>query len=497
MKTFSLEQHSRRDFFKTVVAGGISLGTLSTLSGCNVIRETASGGRPIRRSFASLEQSDPNQIIDTYRDAVSQMRNLPSSDPRNWNQQAFIHGQGGSFTDCEHGNWLFLPWHRAYLFYFEDICRALTGNEDFALPYWNWAANPQIPQAFEQTSGTNPLFDPSRANTSVASVTSTRQPAIESMLSDPNFFRFAGGWNHQLNPQSTPKGSGSGAAENPPHNLVHATIGGNFTTAASPRDPIFWAHHCMVDCLWWEWNANREHPNTNDPDWWQSSFAGDFVDRDGDPVDDINVLITLLMPFLSYNYEESQKGNTQQFVEISPELRRFLNEGAEVELDVIDYLEIRRRIEVVLDQPVNLTADVELEALLPFINGEQPGRVLLTARQIDPPQNDNSVTRIFVNRPDASADLSTEDAHFAGSFGFFLAEESHMDIDYFIDVTDTLRRLRRQGALRDDESLSIQLISVPIEGRERQRGSNYAIGELAFAITRSIINGEVAEKMTE
>src|SRR3712207_7159774 len=40
---------------------------------------------------------------------------------------------------------IFLPWHRAYLGYFEQICRELSGYPRFALPYWDWTAEPKVP----------------------------------------------------------------------------------------------------------------------------------------------------------------------------------------------------------------------------------------------------------------------------------------------------------------------------------------------------------------
>ena len=38
---------------------------------------------------------------------------------------------------CPHGNWYFLPWHRAYLMSFENELRRVLNNPDFALPYWD------------------------------------------------------------------------------------------------------------------------------------------------------------------------------------------------------------------------------------------------------------------------------------------------------------------------------------------------------------------------
>jgi hypothetical protein len=70
------------------------------------------------------------------------MLQLPPSDPRNWYRIALIHT-----LDCPHGNWWFLPWHRGFLGYFEQICRQLSGDDEFAIPYWDWTAEPKVPDA--------------------------------------------------------------------------------------------------------------------------------------------------------------------------------------------------------------------------------------------------------------------------------------------------------------------------------------------------------------
>ena len=53
-----------------------------------------------------------------YRNAVAQLVALPSADPRQWTKLAQQHQDY-----CPHSNWWFLPWHRAYLFYFERVCQ--------------------------------------------------------------------------------------------------------------------------------------------------------------------------------------------------------------------------------------------------------------------------------------------------------------------------------------------------------------------------------------
>lgn len=95
-------------------------------------------GTRVRKNVASPEAA---QDIQSYRDAVAAMLKLPADDPRNWYRVAMVH-----LMDCPHGNWWFTTWHRGYLGYFEELCREMSGNPDFMLPYWDWTAHPEVPQ---------------------------------------------------------------------------------------------------------------------------------------------------------------------------------------------------------------------------------------------------------------------------------------------------------------------------------------------------------------
>jgi tyrosinase len=89
--------------------------------------------------------SDPNcppRVLGSYKKAIRAMLALPPTDPRNWYRYTLIHT-----LDCPHGNWWFLPWHRGYIGWFEQICRDLSGDPEFALPYWDWTKEPRVPKA--------------------------------------------------------------------------------------------------------------------------------------------------------------------------------------------------------------------------------------------------------------------------------------------------------------------------------------------------------------
>src|SRR5262249_44524305 len=89
--------------------------------------------------------------------AMRQLAQSNPSDPRGWVQQAFIHGNCDGFTRCQHGNWYFFPWHRAFLYHFEQLIQHFSGDDDFALPYWDWSRTHSVPASF--FGATNPLDD--------------------------------------------------------------------------------------------------------------------------------------------------------------------------------------------------------------------------------------------------------------------------------------------------------------------------------------------------
>jgi len=203
---------SRRSFVRTTAAVGAGIGLapfLGLIEGCDLSH------RPVRRSLATLAPDDP--IILTYREAVAAMKALPATDGRSWQRQAQIH-----FDHCPHGNWFFLPWHRAYLFYFEQICRELTGEPDFALPYWDWTADPHVPAAF-WGDASNPLFQPGRSATptSTADPSLVGRPVIDDILDEPDFLLFGSGAAAGQRDFSV-----YGRLEGTPHNYVHGFVGG-------------------------------------------------------------------------------------------------------------------------------------------------------------------------------------------------------------------------------------------------------------------------------
>lgn len=475
----TLDLLSRREFVKGASAfGAISLIAWSGgCESCNV------QNRPTRRNISNLAASDP--IIQTYKAAVAAMKALPSSDPRNWTQQANIH-----FNHCTHGNWFFLPWHRYYLLYFERICRKLTGDNGFALPYWNWTTHPGVPDVFWDTS--SPLYDPNRGVTQAdqADPSWVGASVIQNILNEPNFNIFASGppVGGQLH-----FATNTGILEGNPHNNIHGWIDStDMGTFMSPLDPVFWTHHNMLDCLWVDWNINLGNANTNDPAWGNQQFS-DFVDENGNPVT-ITVVDSVLLPIFVYQFEPCAPGEAGQAQRRSRnELEKFLRAGAPSKFEFVKKFELGQAITVEVGKSATGTIKVEPEAFRSVLEGNR-NLAVLTVSDVEIPSKRDFFVRVFVNKPDASTQTPIDDAHYAGSFAFFFDEAAMKGHDgesamterpkagYLVDMTPTLKKLNQAASLPSGQ-VDVSLVPVPYAHREAA-GQSLTVGRLEAGLAR-------------
>ena len=141
------------------------------------------------------------KMLASYAKGVEAMLKLPADHPQNWFRNAFVH-----LMDCPHGNWWFYVWHRGYLGFFESSIRALSGDDSFAIPYWDWTGLPQIPDGMFDgaLTPTDKAFAPYTSNLAV--FTSFIKPALtnywnslsaaqRAQLDIRGYKAFANAWN--------------------------------------------------------------------------------------------------------------------------------------------------------------------------------------------------------------------------------------------------------------------------------------------------------------
>lgn len=126
----------------------------------------------------NVTSPEGQKALATYAKGIEAMLKLPPDNPRNWFRHAFIH-----LMDCPHGNWWFYVWHRGYLGYFERTIRSLTGDDSFAIPYWDWTNLPQIPDGMFDgvLTPTDSAYEPYTGD--LARFTAFIQPALMSYWS--------------------------------------------------------------------------------------------------------------------------------------------------------------------------------------------------------------------------------------------------------------------------------------------------------------------------
>jgi len=485
MQTFNV--FSRRDFLKEASALGLA-GVSIWAGGCESCSQQIQN-RPTRKNIQTLWNANPSDpIITTYKKAVAAMKALPSSDPRSWEAQAQIHN-----NKCIHRNWLWLPWHRVYLVYFERICRKLSGDDTFALPYWNWNTHPAIPDPFWDTS--SPLYDANRAvtQTDQADTSIIGTTVLQNILNETNFELFASGPPPTSDLHAGPTSVMSGL-EATPHNGIHGFVGGDMGNFTSPRDPVFYTHHNMCDCMWTHWNIDLNNPNTNDPAWVDFQI-NDFVDENGNPVS-VAAGTTVLFPILSYQFEpcslagaQAGHGKLQ-----GRQLEAFLRAGAPSRLEWGPRFELRQSMTVEVGKPDTIPLSVEPAALATALQAGPRTRIVLTVGDVQMPRQRDFFVRVFLNKPDASGDTSIDDPHFAGSFAFFFDENAMQGhamapessaaplTGLLIDIKPTLQRLSQAGSLSASQ-VQVSLVPVPFARREAT-GERLTFGRLEVAVAR-------------
>jgi len=204
-----------------------------------------------RKSINELSATELNDYIH----ALGKLRDRSvanPADPTGYDFQAALHND--TFVGpCEHGNDHFLAWHRAHLYYFEDLLRASDPprTSKVTIPYWDWihpeASGDRFPAAFSTPGLTWPdrFMGPGVLPSDTLDI-----------VRDETNWNLFGGF-----PKGSPLGD-YGALELGPHNYMHSDfIGGRMgDPSTASEDPIYWSFHCFIDLAWHEWQRRNGFP---------------------------------------------------------------------------------------------------------------------------------------------------------------------------------------------------------------------------------------------
>ncbi|OEL36750.1 Polyphenol oxidase II, chloroplastic, partial [Dichanthelium oligosanthes] len=273
---------------------------------------------------------------EKYKEAIAKMKALPPEHPLSFVAQAAIHqaycdshyrwNDPAKDTSFDvHFSWLFAPWHRMYIYFYERALGQLIGDDTFAVPYWNWdAPSGMVVPALFRDSFANPLHnrnrDPEHLDALVdldyiGTLNSGKVPP-PIPFNEPQDKKYKEAVNKNLCTvfqQQIREGQGAraflgeklcskfkvgenelvgcqGSLERMAHTALHAWVGNpgsrvvgqdgvahpnadmGFLGSAG-RDPLFYSHHANVDRMWHIWSTKLGGKGFDDPEWLDASFV--------------------------------------------------------------------------------------------------------------------------------------------------------------------------------------------------------------------------------
>ncbi len=221
----------------------------------------------VHRKNAALLSDDE---VDALRRAFAQIKQI-SADARGDHRGFFEHAgmHGVPYWDCPHHTpqRIFLPWHRAYLYRLEQaLADRVTG---VTLPWWDWTTTREIPAPFAgEAAGEdrNPLFS-SQTLVRPADIRDGR-PLIEETFRDAGAPDLLPGPDDLRSVMQQPSFAVFSDACEDIHDAVHGWVGGTMGNVGyAAFDPLFWAHHTMIDRMWWLWQQQGRMNAVPAPGW--------------------------------------------------------------------------------------------------------------------------------------------------------------------------------------------------------------------------------------
>ncbi|KAH7437953.1 hypothetical protein KP509_05G097400 [Ceratopteris richardii] len=431
------------------------------------------------------------EYIAKINKAYKLMKALPATDGRSFKAQANLHcsfcnggypqrGISGNVPVQVHFSWLFLPWHRWYLYFHERILGSLIGDPSFSLVYWNWddqvSGGNKIPEMFTRVNTSiydekrNPNVQPPVVVPLAATTAYSLNESIVTNKNLNNMYQsivtastatlFMGGAfraGTDLSNSTVINAPLGGGIENGVHNGIHYYTGdprqqllqnmGNFATAS--RDPIFYAHHSNVDRLWNVWRFDMpdgERFDHTDPDFLNAEFV--FYDEKGQ-----------MVRVLAKDALDSQKLGIYYKKAKSDDLWINYNPPAKTNVSAVPAA-IASGVPYVGESPLNGTINIgtNFSAIVKRPTEKKPSKSLevLTIQGVQTVRDEFVALIAFVNLPGAGSTTTTDSAEYLGTFNIIPATGKNRNLMATIkyEIGDNLKRI----GIQKEEEVVISLV---------------------------------------
>ncbi len=260
---------ARWDTFKNWIVNGYPHGTAVPQQVSLLAESTASR---VRKNVADLGQDE----LKALKVAFDGIMKLPPDDPNSYFAQAAVHWRPEPLYCLHHEN-RYNPWHRAYLYPFENALRSIPGCENVTLPYWDIST--LIPDFLYK-----PPFDKYTLPRDIGGgypqgYVTTRYSAAQ-VKENVEKYDIP---NQIIQAMSKSVWSEFNSGIIRAHDNGHVSIGPTLSQQdVASYDPIFWLFHANLDRLWWKWQQTLRATTLNgflstvrgSTDWLKSPFNG-------------------------------------------------------------------------------------------------------------------------------------------------------------------------------------------------------------------------------
>jgi hypothetical protein len=341
----------------------------------------------------------------------------------------------------------FLPWHRLYVIYMEKIIRKLSGDANFALPYWNYGNQYIMPKQFQASAGGS-LYEQSRRVrlNKGKPIDSDAQTTLAKDLKQLSQIHDYKTFNYQLN--SGLHGfmhdyiGGTDRLFNPIYNaVIDKTIdpgcvgcGMMAEVPSAGFDPIFWMHHANVDRLWQNFIDANPGQNITLAQLQSVQWPYDFFEKAKAPAGYKLVKHTMeevLAEISTINYKYDKKGRLKTASKI---------QAASVPMQESALMSTQPKAEASMKKPAKI--QISLPATVQTLMAA-PGSGIRTILELDVSYKANYRGRyeVFVDLPENVA-LNSKKAqkHFVGAISFFVNDPQGKGGTHTFryDITDEL-----------------------------------------------------------
>ena len=184
----------------------------------------------IRKNYQEMTQSERDALVDAFyqlRNGADLVNDLATYHNNNFSA---IHFNLPNNPESD----VFLAWHRRQIFELEQAMQDINAN--ISIPFWDWTTDNSVNSDLWDQNFLGQFDSDWNLNRNLGGGQLPTSSDVNSLQSISNWLDYSNTFERGI-----------------VHVGAHVWTGGIMSGGASPRDPVFYLHHGMVDKLWQDW----------------------------------------------------------------------------------------------------------------------------------------------------------------------------------------------------------------------------------------------------